>query len=148
MSGLLPDAEDYLIDLLISNSLPFARPQPLLRDFLTRICNCPLESCEVEPLLDYLLPVVVLLGIVFFEKINSFAQEMLFSRNLFLELLHCGLDGLRVIEEELLFSSQLVKNDVAVYGRVLSNQSSFLIDINDGSRICTVELTNVLELLI
>jgi hypothetical protein len=147
MFGLLPNRADYLLDLLLSDPLPLARLIPLLRGLLTHICDCHLEGCEVEPLLHYLLPVVVLLSIVFFEVINFFVQKMFFSCNLLLELLHRGLHSLRVIEKECLLSSQFIQYYFAVYGRILSNQSSFLIDINNGARICTVELSNVLELL-
>ena len=68
MFCLLPYRADYLLDLLFRDPLPVARLKPLLRGLLTHICDSLLEGCKVEPLLDYLLPVVVLLSIVFFEE--------------------------------------------------------------------------------
>ncbi len=73
---------------------------------------------------------------------------MFVSVNRFLELLNRGLDSLRVIEEECLLESQFIQNGVAALGLVLSNQSSFLIYINNGASISTVKLSNILELLI
>ena len=105
MFGLLPDHDDDLPDLLLRDALPLASLIPLLRGLLARVCDCFLIGCEVEPLLNYLLPVVVLLSIVFFEVLNLFGQEMLISCDLLLELIHRGLDSLRVIEEECLLSS-------------------------------------------
>jgi hypothetical protein len=94
MFGLLPDHNNDLSDPLLCDALPLASLIPLLRRLLARLSDCPLIGCEVEPLLHYLLPVIVLLSIVFFEVINLFGQEMLFSCDLLLELLHRGLDSL------------------------------------------------------
>jgi hypothetical protein len=70
MFSLLPYHNDDLLDLLLCDPLPCARLVPLLGGLLARLCYCPLIGSEVESLLDYLLPVVVLLSIVFFEVIN------------------------------------------------------------------------------
>jgi len=69
MLGLLLNLEDDLFDLLFRDPLPLAIIKPLLRRLLTRFKNLILIGCEVEPLLDYLLPVVVFLRTKFFEKI-------------------------------------------------------------------------------
>jgi hypothetical protein len=70
MFSLLPYHDDNLLDFLLCDPFPRARLIPLLRGLLARLCDCPLIGSEVESLLDYLLPVVVLLSIVFFEVIN------------------------------------------------------------------------------
>jgi hypothetical protein len=64
---------------------------------------------------------------------------MLISCNLFLELLHIGLDSLRVIEEECFLSFQFIHDDfVAVIVFILRYQSPFLIDINYRTSISTI----------
>jgi hypothetical protein len=76
MFGLLLYLADYHIDVLLLDSLPLATIKPIFKiifnALLTNLCKCYLISSKVEPLLDYSFPVVVLLGIVFFEKINLF----------------------------------------------------------------------------
>jgi hypothetical protein len=108
MFGLLPDHHDDLLDLLLRDTLPLARLIPLLRRHLARLCDFSLIGCEVEPLLNYFRPVVVLLRIVFFEAIKLFGKKMLFSCDQLLLLLHRGLDSLQIIEEECHLSSQFI----------------------------------------
>jgi hypothetical protein len=67
---------------------------PLRKSLLACLCDFLLIGCEIEPLQDYLLPVVILLSIVFFKVINLFGKEMFVSCNLLLELLHRGLNSL------------------------------------------------------
>ena len=72
---------------------------------------------------------------------------MFFFIDLFLELLNWGFDTLRVIEKECLLLLQFIQNSVVALGLVLSDQNSFLIDVNNGASISTVKLSNILELL-
>jgi hypothetical protein len=108
MFGLLSDHDDDLLDLLLSDTLPLAGLIQLLRGRLAHLRDFLLIGCEVEPLLNYFLPVVVLLNIVFFEIINLCGIKMLLSCDLLLELLDRGLDSL-IIEVESLMCSQFVQ---------------------------------------
>ena len=60
MFSLLPYLADYLFGLFLLYPLPLAVFNPLLRGLLTRLCNYPLISSKVKPVLDYLFPVIVL----------------------------------------------------------------------------------------
>jgi hypothetical protein len=72
---------------------------------------------------------------------------MLISCNLLLELLHIGFDSLRVIEEECYLSFQFIDN-YFVIDFILRYQSPFFFDINYRACISTIELSNIIELII
>jgi hypothetical protein len=70
MLGFLLNLDDDLFELLFRDPLPLASSKPLLITLLTIFNNCLLIGCEVEPLLDYSLPVVKLICI-YLEVINN-----------------------------------------------------------------------------